>query len=544
MFGRVKLKKEWNNWKWTLLGLATIILVGFALRIVNLTILPVFGDEAIYIRWSQIMGAEPGLRFVPLSDGKQPLFMWVLMFLVRRFSDPLLISRVTSVFYGLTTLLGVFVLSVILFKSKKTALVSSLFWAISPYSVFYDRLALVDSMLTMFGVWTLIFGILSVKMYRFDFAMLTGFALGGALLTKSPGIYFAIMLPVLWIVSNWPSRRKFVSVGKNELIHLIKLIPLTGTTLLIAIGMYNILRLGENFQMISIRNQDYVYPLSHVLTDPTNPFNAHVNDIFDWLWKLGPGVLIVFILLFLVAQIRRIGSWDIDEVRRPGAGVALLFIWSMLPIIVSAVYAKVFAARYILFSLPTLYIFAALIFRHKYKNKLLNKVMLFGLFVYILQALFTDFLIVTSPENANLPRVVRSGYLEEWTAGTGIKEISEILRSEVSKLPAGSQIVVGTEGYFGTLPDGLQIYLNDVPKIIIIGVGIDINKIPDSLVESKKAGNKTYLVVNASRLKANPDNLGLATIASYSKAFRLKGSTEYNLLGPRDALYLFEVSER
>ena len=120
MLGKLRFKKEWNNWKWTLLGLATIILVGFALRIINLTTLPVFGDEAIYIRWSQIMGAEPGLRFVPLSDGKQPLFMWVLMFLVRRFSDPLLISRTTSVLYGLTTLLGVFVISVLLFKSKKT----------------------------------------------------------------------------------------------------------------------------------------------------------------------------------------------------------------------------------------------------------------------------------------------------------------------------------------------------------------------------------------------------------------------------------------
>jgi len=96
-----------------------ILILGLVLRLYNLNLLPIFGDEAIYIRWAQVMGAQPGLRFLPLTDGKQPLFMWVLMFLVRRFSDPLLIGRLTSVFYGMGTLLGIFSLSYYLFKNKK-----------------------------------------------------------------------------------------------------------------------------------------------------------------------------------------------------------------------------------------------------------------------------------------------------------------------------------------------------------------------------------------------------------------------------------------
>ncbi len=172
------MKKIWKEWGNTIIIGSGIIVLALVLRIVNLTYLPIFGDEAIYIRWAQVMGAEPGLRFLPLLDGKQPLFMWVLMFLVRRFADPLFIGRLTSVFYGMGTLIGIFALSFYLFKSKKIASIASLFWAISPYSVFYDRLALVDSMLTMFTVWTLFFGVLTSKTKRLDFAIRAGFTLG------------------------------------------------------------------------------------------------------------------------------------------------------------------------------------------------------------------------------------------------------------------------------------------------------------------------------------------------------------------------------
>src|SRR3989344_7269042 len=133
------MKKLVKKWKLTSLLLFLILIFGLVLRLYNLTILPVFADEAIYIRWSQIMSAEPTLRFLPLSDGKQALFMWVLMFLVRRFDDPLFIGRLISVLSGLGTMTGVFVLSFILFKSKKVAIVTILIYAVSPFVLFFDR---------------------------------------------------------------------------------------------------------------------------------------------------------------------------------------------------------------------------------------------------------------------------------------------------------------------------------------------------------------------------------------------------------------------
>src|SRR3989344_3182848 len=97
--------------KLEILLLLIILAAYLVLRIPNLTLQPIFADEAIYIRWAQVMKSEPTLRFLPLSDGKTPLFMWTMMPLFKVFEDPLFAGRFLSVMSGLVTLLGVFFLS-------------------------------------------------------------------------------------------------------------------------------------------------------------------------------------------------------------------------------------------------------------------------------------------------------------------------------------------------------------------------------------------------------------------------------------------------
>ncbi|MFV1917698.1 MAG: hypothetical protein ACC618_04440, partial [Patescibacteria group bacterium] len=84
--------------------------------------------------------------------------------------------------------------------------------------------------------------------------------------------------------------------------------------------------------------------------------------------------------------------------------------------------------------------------------------------------------------------------------------------------------------------DALQAYLNDLPEITVIGVGQPIRDVPVQLVESKQAGNKTYLVVNSTRFLGDAEELGLELSAVYPKAFRPDGS--------RESLYLFKVTEK
>src|SRR3989304_6028586 len=91
-----KMKKFLTTWRTTIIIGFVILSVALVLRLFKLTYLPIFGDEAIYIRWAQVMRAEPTLRFLPLSDGKQPLFMWVVIPFLKVISNPLFAGRLVS----------------------------------------------------------------------------------------------------------------------------------------------------------------------------------------------------------------------------------------------------------------------------------------------------------------------------------------------------------------------------------------------------------------------------------------------------------------
>ncbi|KKU10855.1 MAG: hypothetical protein UX13_C0002G0010 [Candidatus Woesebacteria bacterium GW2011_GWB1_45_5] len=521
------VKKFFSEWKWTILSGVVILLLALGLRLYNLTLLPVFADEAIYIRWAQVMGNEPTLRFLPLSDGKQPLFMWILMFYVRYLSDPLFAGRLLSVVSGLGTMTGIFAVSHLLFKSKKVSLIAVLIWAISPFSFFFDRMALVDSLLATFSVWTIFFGVLTAKYARFDFAMLAGFFLGGAFLTKSPALFVALLMPSTWIFASWEK-----SPRKN-IVTVIKLGALLAATYVIAYGFYNILRLGPNFHLLTSRTADYVFPISHLWTDPKDPFIFHIKQIFtDWFIKMGP---------WPILGLGLIGLWV--NWKKHWKEALFLLTWFFFPVLIQSEYAKVSTVRYILYTLPPAFILAAGAL-NGLKTKWLQITAYGFLILFVFTALRFNYLLLTDPEKANLPSSEKSGYLEEWTAGTGIWEVADFLKTEQIKNP-DAKIVVGTEGYFGTLPDGLQMYLSDTPEITVIGVGLDFTDIPQSLKESFESGNKTYLVVNHSRINIKEKDyrkFGLKLISSYKKSDRReKESREYILKGPFETLYLFEI---
>lgn len=505
------------------MGILILALAVF-LRTYNIFSIPIFVDEAIYIRWAQVMRAEPGLRFLPLSDGKQPLFMWMAIPFLKIFSDPLVAGRTLSVATGIVSLVGLFLLTHRLFKSTKAAFLAALFYAVSPFTVFFDRMALVDSMLSMFGIWSFYLAILTAQTLRLDFAMLTGFALGGALLTKSPAMFFILLLPTTAILSTWPKTK-----GKKLRI-LICLIGLWLVSLFIAFGMHNIQRLGPNFHMLGLRNQDYVFPISHFWTNPFDPLQFHLKEIIEWFWVFLPGTIFIAAILGILCEGKRF--WK---------EFSVLALWIIFPLFVQAEFAKVFTARYILFTVPAIFIFASIGFE-KLTKTLRNSHFWLLLAFFIIPSLWIDYLLVTKPEIAPLPRVERSGYLEEWTSGTGIREVAALLEDEHNKNPEKT-IVVGTEGFFGTLPDGLQIFLNSIPNIIVKGVGISISSVDSSLLEAKKAGDKVFLVVNSSRFEGKPEDLGLKLLVAYPKALRKQGTKEYVVNGPRESLYFFEVTE-
>jgi hypothetical protein len=64
--------------------------------------------------------------------------------------------------------------------------------------------------------------------------------------------------------------------------------------------------------------------------------------------------------------------------------------------------------------------------------------------------------------------------------------------------------------------------MEGVPNVVIIGIGLDIGGVHQSLKDSKKTGNKTYLVANSSRLTIKNDfeKYGLKVVKEFRKASR------------------------
>lgn len=501
-----------RNFKKEIIIMAAVGILYFLLRLPNLTLMPIFADEAIYIRWAQVMRAEPTLRFLPLSDGKPPLFMWALMPLFKIFDDPLFAGRVLSVISGFFTLLGALFLGWKFFNPK-TGLWAAFLVSVVPFMVFFDRMALVDSMLAAFSIWALNLALLLIEYPRADLAMFLGYIMGGAFLTKPPAFFNILTLPVTLVVFKWAT--------KDRQRQLLKMLGLWFLAVTITLGIYNILRLGPGFSNLNTRNQDYIFSVWELQGRPLDPFLPHIGDLRDWLPKMLTVPVLLFITLGLILAFIKRNKWAM-----------VVLAWGLIPLIIQMFLLRTFTARYILFSIPPLLFLAGWGISFLF-DSLKLKTWLFivlALIIILPQIAQFNFYLLTDPSRVSLPRSERRGYLEDWTAGYGLKDIALYLIEESKK----KSIVVGTEGSFGTLPDGLQIYFDKhthkaptTNQITVIGGPATVS----AQIREASSRQPTFYVANKSRFSEFPE--GLELIREYPKAI------SPNL--PKDSILFFRV---
>jgi len=384
------------------------------------------------------MKTEASLRFVPQTDGKQPLFMWVTVPFFKLSSDPLVAGRLVSVATGFGSLLGIVFLSYILFGDILITALSALVYTLLPFTVFFDRMALVDSMLAMFGIWSLGLSILFAKTHRLDHAMLLGFTIGGGLLTKSPAEFYYIWLVVALIFFFRPQKNKDHAV--RDL--LVGLFAITVISQL----MYNILRLGPAFNMINSRNQDYLFSWKEVLSHPLNPFIGNFKTTLDWFWLLFTPTILATLIFGLLPKKTRFYAF-------------FLCLISLIPLLGQAAIAKVYTSRYILFAVLPLIPVCGLGLNWLVTRKgLLIKL---SSIVILIVPLIISFLYVFQPTKAPMPFDMRDGYLDEWTAGWGQKDIANYFISleakgkPLSPLPKATLALFPTDWKF--IPKAIKI---------------------------------------------------------------------------------------
>jgi 4-amino-4-deoxy-L-arabinose transferase-like glycosyltransferase len=472
--------------KFLLFGGIALLISGlyFFLRLFNILNLPIFTDEAIYIRWAQIGANDPNWRFISLVDGKQPMFVWIAMILMKFVSDPLLAGRLVSVTAGFATVVGLFFLGNEIFTDRKKeagkifefsartvsiGLISSFIYVIYPFSLVYDRMALYDSLVGAFAVWSLYLLILLVRSLRVDVALITGLAVGGGLLNKSNAFFSLYSIPFLLILFDFKSKNL-----KNKLIKFAGLILLV---IVLSNAAYAILRLSPFYHIIEEKNALFVYPIGAWLKSPFAFFSKNITALLDWF----------FIYFSLPALVLAGGSFFIK--REYAREKMLLTAWFVFPFIALAFFGNQIYPRFILFmTLPLIPLLSYSLYELSLKYK--NIAMRAGILILAFGFYFrSDYFIIFDFARAPIPGADLGQYINDWTAGNGVKQSVEFFKERAEK----SKIYVMTQGTFGLMPYALEMYLVDNPNIEINAVW-PIGDVPPKEVLEAASEKPTYAI--------------------------------------------------
>lgn len=475
--------------------LLVLAIIGyFIFHLIRLESLPVFADESIYIRWAQLI-LDDAQRYwlFAMNDGKTPLFVWLMVPFLKLFENQLLAGRFASVFIGLlqTGVIGLLVWK--LTKNSFTTAWSMVMASVLPFWYFYQRMALMDTLLTF---WLSVSLLLSMEIsanvskltatMRHRALLVIGLAavLFLAIWTKLPAVLFLLSLVPFGLVPKQKTTKQYFWVCALLCIAIVlTLIFFLSTSILPA------------FSQLFTRGGDFLFSVSDLIHGSWKImfFNSGLT-IQSLLYYLGPLIVISPIIGILIGERRR--------------EQGLLFAATLCFLLPMILMAKVYYPRYILpvcifFTLSSSLVVETILIRIKKVSFKKSVILALGLALYCANTLAYagqwDYQAILHPDSLPLVKVDRVQYLEEWSSGHGIAETVRLLQD----VSSSKRIAVATEGYFGTLPDGLLLYFHnqDVTNLSIDGIGQPVWNIPQWFTEKTQEADLRWLVVNSHRMR-------------------------------------------
>jgi hypothetical protein len=451
-----------SRWR---VGLALLTVAYFSTRLINLTVLPIFLDEALHVEF----GRRPHPFLSLARTGK-----WMSARIIGLFAelpiDPLVAVRLVAVLSGFVAL-SLIIKSGASLNSRKAGYAAALLYVISPYSLFYDRLALADAFLpatTAATIW------LSVSQTRKP-TWQTGLALTVLLSTAGLLKYSALVLVLIPLLAvlvltppvNW--RRGLLYAGPPLLFvsalaviwHWLGLTPLEIAVRTEATSLQAVWLLGsQNFGVLYVLFSD-------MLTPPL-------------LW------------VFLASL-----AWALFYRRRRQEWFLVLVLGVLL--LPYMVFARIWYPPYLVGSLIPLYLLVARFCLEVHGTWAARGCSLLRGWrgagcgaLLVLPMLLQDARILSNPERAHLPPMMRESYIADWTSGYGIREAAHFLEREAGKYPGGVNVIrMG-------LPDqplvGLNVYLRSSPDIRIFTLPVSIERSLDDVIRILATGKTTFFI--------------------------------------------------
>jgi 4-amino-4-deoxy-L-arabinose transferase-like glycosyltransferase len=486
--------------------LALLLLASLAFA--RLMALPVFADEASQLRWVwRVIDAGEWLQ--PLGEGK-PLEAWPLVPLVRLGLRPLIAARALHVTAGMIGAALTYRLARQL-SDRTSAFISGGLFAICPFVVYLERLALSDMFMCVAGIWVLASVIAFITSPTWRHTFVVALALVVAALCKLPvGFVFLIAMPMALLLMPAPQRRRLLAPP-----NLAKVLAAHAPATLFALLVLGVAALRMR------RGQSPGFGLQDLL----GVGMGHYPGI-----AASTGVPRPQLLDELTAQL----SWPVTVIGLLGLTFsALLNDWRQrwllamgaVPMLAIALLADFWFSRYLLFTLPPLIVCAVSGWR---SLPLRTEAIRFPLELTAL-AVCVGFMgyqsawIIFDPSSANWSRLDRLQYFEAPGSGFGFPEAARFVRES----PATPRMIYSLDGY------SAQQLLTYLPanwrgrvKPIYYGDDGELLRSDEARLENLLKRTPVWLIVpeqllsgdlvsNLGRLK--PDQIKLRQMAAFEK---------------------------
>lgn len=399
-----------------------ILFFYFASRLVWLAKYPIFNDESIYLRYGRVMLTVPNQAWYSLSDsGKQPLMYWLYGVAMSLIQDPLVAGRIVTVLLAAATPLACYLLGTAV-AGRRAGIIAACMAILAPLLLFFDRLALVDSVLTALFAWIL------VVLVRFDSkhallnGMFLGVLVGTSLWIKSTGIIFAgIALVGLMYVYK-----------KNVLTQLLPGITGFGfMVLMVFLPLY----LRPEYAHVIAMAHEYTYSLSELFTSGL----GHV-----------PGNMLNLMLVYAgyltpVALVCIFFKRNITE-----KGPRILFFSWLASVGMLVIFARSVHGRYLLFTtIPVIVLTATVVSRRFWLTVITLMPMAALSIILVLNPsgffhLYPQWRVYQSEANQ---------YIDGWSSGYGVKEALEAVDKDRNEKPA----IIATRWDSGNPEDAMYV---------------------------------------------------------------------------------------
>lgn len=381
--------------------------------------IPLFEDEALFVGWSKEISSNFNMMFEPMKNGISPLFSWITVIFLLFTDNPFLAGRWCSIVAGFIFLILLF------FILKDFGLKKEFFFLILAYMFFpivfwYNRLALLETLMVLFIFLSIYFSWLWAKSNRSFF--ISGFLFFQilALLTKPISL---ITVPAV-VIGLLAAKVKISKVFRFLAISLIPLLAV----LLIFLPFFNKL-----FPFLA----HYVF-ISRNFWEVLTQFKKNSWLFLHWTFAYYPNIVILFSVLgFLISFLKG------RKIERFYCAVFCSYLFLIL------VSDKIFFPRHTLVFAPFYIIFCAIFLKRiqffSQKFSILLSIVL------LISSIYSSAeTIMNSDKSSYLAKEDIFQFYEDWTSGKILPEIVDYLENESNN----KQIVIFVDSdlYYYGLP--------------------------------------------------------------------------------------------